>query len=500
VTKKKAIVIGAGVGGITTASLLARKGYSVNLYEKNAFPGGRCGALVKDGHRFDLGATLLMMPDTYKSIFASIGKDLHQELDLIRMEPIYKIKFHGGKELVFTCDMARMKEQLESIEPGSFTRFLSFMDESYTTLKLSMAKIIERNYYNALEFFNIKNVLLFAKIKAFNNHYRYTAKFFKSDILKAAFTLQNIYVGQNPFRAPAVFEILPFQELTEGVFFPKGGMSQIVNSLVKAAEENGVSIQYNSPVKRMDANKKAIRGVILENGEFVPADLVICNADVPYVYRELLPEGNQGKRINRMKFACSAIVFHWGLDKKYDNLEQHTVFVSKDYREGINEIFGQGRMLTDPSFYVHSPVQKDPSAAPEGQDSMTVIVPAAHLDKEERMDTESMRDQVRKIVLDRFASEGISDLKEHIKFEICFTQHNWKKILNVTHGAMFGSLDHNIFQMGYMRPHNRHNKYRNLFFVGGSTHPGNGVPMSLISAKLTSEKVLHYYGSHENWK
>jgi phytoene desaturase len=491
--RKDAIIIGAGVGGLATAIYLSRQGFEVTIYEKNSFAGGRCGQMIYNGHRFDIGATLLMMPEIYKSIYNDFGKNLTEEIELIRMEPVYNIKFHNNRELYFSSDLTKMKDQLETFELGSFSRFLSFMRESYHIYELSMKNIILKNYYNAFDFFNLQNMILLARVNAFRNHYRHTCRYFRSEMLRAAFTFQNIYVGQDPFEAPAVFAILPFQEITDGVWFPKGGMYRIVENLVSIAKENGVKIEYKSLVKKIEVVNDRVQGIHLSDESFHQAGIVIANADLPYVYNELLPYRREVRRINRMQYTCSAIVFHWGMNTTFPQLEQHTVFVSENYREGIRLIFTKNNTSNDPCFYVHSPVKSDHTAAPAGQDSITAIVPVMHLDETSDTDDEKLKILVKQAILDRLRKEGLVDFQSHIKFERCYTQHTWKHVYNLRHGAVFGSLSHNIFQMGYLRPHNQHRRYRNLYFVGGGTHPGNGVPMALISAKLTSEKINKKY-------
>ena len=491
---KNATIIGGGIGGLTTAIYLSRNGFDVTLFEKNAFPGGRCGQMDLDGHRFDVGATLLMMPDSYRSVFADFGKNLEEELDLIRMDPIYKLKFHNQKELVFTSDMVKMKEQLEAVEPGSFLKFLEYMAKSYRIFKLSMDFIIEKNFYNPFDFFNLRSLFILPRVKAFKNHYKQTARYFKSEMIRTILTFQNIYVGQNPFNAPGVFAMLPFVEINDGVFFPRGGMGKIVESLVSIALENGVKINYNSSVRKIQVENNRVTRILFEDDSFYKTDLVIATADLPYVYNKLLPESRYTRRINRLKYACSVVVFHWAVDTIYPELEQHTVFVSEDYRKGISSVFNGKGLPADPCFYVHSPARTDASAAPEGEDSITVLIPVPHLGSSDNPEPENMKEFARKAVLNRFAIEGIKDFEKHIKFERCYVQDSWKSIFNVMHGSVFGSLSHDIFQMGYMRPHNRHDKIKNLYFAGGSTHPGNGVPMVLLSAKLTSEKIIKQIG------
>jgi len=489
---KNVIVIGAGIGGIATAIHLARKGFKVKIVEKNNYPGGRCSNFTKDGHRFDVGATLLMMTDIYEKTWKSFGKDLFKELELIRMDPIYSIKFYGDQQVLFSSDLTKMQQQLESVEAGSYEKFLKYMSESFQTYKLSMKHIIDRNYTHALEFFNLKNLLLLFKLKAFNNHYSHTAKYFESEFLRVVFTFQNIYVGQNPFESSAIFAMLPFLELTDGVWFPRGGMYRIVENLISIAKENGVEFVFNRPVNKLLVEGKRTSGVQFENGETENADLVIANADVPFVYDNLLPDKGAAKKIKKLDYTCSAFIFHFAMDKTYPEFEQHNVFVSNDYRENIQAVFKQKKLPTDVSFYVHAPSREDGTVAPENQDSISVIVPVGRYEENDNQDWNALKNIARTSVITRLKEEGLNDFEEHIKFETCYNPKTWESLFNITYGSVFGSLSHKLTQMGYMRPHNQHRKYKNLFFVGGSTHPGNGIPMVLLSAKLTSQKVFQF--------
>ncbi len=488
--KKDVIIIGAGIGGIATSIYLAQKGYSVRIFEKNQFAGGRCGAMTIDGHRFDTGATLLMMRDVYETTYNNFGRKLDEELELFRIEPIYRIFFHHGKDFQFTSDLAKMREQLESFEPGSFYRFIKYMDVGMKAYRIGMKHIINRNYSHFMQFFNLKNLFVLMQVKALQNHYRYTGKYFRHPALRAAFTFQNIYVGQDPYKASAVFSMLPFLELTEGVWFPKGGMNQVSKNLLEIAFLEGVKIDYNSAVKEIKVAGKKAEGVLLENGDFYKADIVVNNSDLPYAYTDLLPDARMKRKMKGMKYACSAIVYHWAMDHAFDQLEQHNVFVAKDLKRDLMAIFEGGDQPDDFSFYFHSPVKSDNTVAPKGQDSVSVIVPVAHLNLHAADDIEEMKIKLRHSIFERLKKEGIPDFESHIKFERIVTPQSWKDVFNLYNGATFGSLSHNLLQMGYMRPHNRHRKYKNLYFVGGSTHPGNGAPMSLISARLTTEKII----------
>jgi phytoene desaturase len=229
---------------------------------------------------------------------------------------------------------------------------------------------------------------------------------------------------------------------------------------------------------------------LLEDGTFVEADLVIAKADLPYIYRELLPDKMAANRLRKRKYSCSAIVFHWGVDKIYPQLDHHSVFLNDPYKQGLDKVFKEKSLSDHPSFYIHAPVRTDKSAAPENHDSLSVIVPVGHLDPKFDQDWSKLKQTARAGVIRRLKEAGMDDIEDHIKFEICYLPRTWESSCNVTRGSVFGSLGHTIFQMGYFRPHNRHKKYKNLYFVGGSTHPGNGIPLVLLSAKLTSERIL----------
>jgi phytoene desaturase len=192
-----------------------------------------------------------------------------------------------------------------------------------------------------------------------------------------------------------------------------------------------------------------------------------------------------------MKYSCSAICYHWGLDKKYPQLGHHSVFLSDGFRDGLDKIFKDKSISARPSFYIHAPTRSDSAAAPEDQDTFSFIVGAGHLDPRKKQDWDVLKKQTHNALITRLKELGLSDIEEHIKFEICYTPESWESALNISRGSVFGSLAHNMMQMGYFRPHNQHAKYKNIYFVGGSTHPGNGIPNILLSAWLTSERILN---------
>lgn len=488
-TRSTAIVIGAGIGGIAAAARLARSGYRVTVIEKTATPGGRCNQFTRDGHRFDVGPTLFLMPEVFAETYAALGARMEQELDLRRIDPTYRVRFDDGTEISLTSDMNAMQAQLEAIEPGSFGGLMRYLAEGHLHYHLSLKRFVGRNFYGYLDYFSLQNLPLLFQLKALVKHYDNIGKYFRDPHLKAAFTFQNMYLGLSPYDAPATYSLLQYAEMAGGVWFPMGGVYRVIESLVSIAERHGVQFRYETPVSRIEVDGNCASGVVLRDGSRLSADVIVANADLPYVYRELLPDRSEAERLERLKYTCSAIMFYWGMDKPFPQLGMHNVFLSGDYRASFDRIFRDRTLPDEPSFYIHAPARTDPGAAPPGQDTLFVLVPAGHLDGRTPQDWEALKARARAAVLRRLAKAGTPDLENHIKFEVSYTPRDWLSLYNLEKGAAF-SLSHNFMQVGYLRPRNRHARYRNLYFVGGSTHPGTGLPIVLISARLTTERIL----------
>ncbi|MCK9304158.1 MAG: phytoene desaturase family protein [Bacteroidales bacterium] len=489
-SRKKAVIIGAGTGGITTAAFLAKAGFDVEVYEKNPNPGGRCGQMMQNGYRFDLGATILLMPSIYREVFSALGMDMDKELETSSLEPVYKIFFEDGTVFPYTRLEEEMKAQLEAIEPGCYNRYQKYISEGYDFYNRSMKLLLNRNYRNIFDFINLKTLLLLLRMKIWIRHMNYIRKFFKDPRLQKVFTFQNIYVGQNPYRQPAFFSMLPSAEVIEGALFPKGGMYRIVSRLMQAATDWGAKFYFNKEVESIITEGREVKGIKLRNGGVVYADIVIANADLPYVYKNLLPSRAAAGRLARKSYSCSAMVFHWGVDKSYPQLSHHSIFLNEPYKKGMDLIFKKKSLSDNPSFYIHAPSGTDPAAAPEGHETISVIIPSPNVDKRFSQNWEELKQSARSSVIRRLKEAGLTDIEEHIRFELSFLPTTFESYCNVSHGSVFGSLSHSLFQMGYFRPHNRHGKYKNLYFSGGSTHPGNGIPLVLLSAKLTSERII----------
>jgi phytoene desaturase len=488
-TSQTVIVIGAGIGGITAAIHLAKHGLQVIVVEKNDHPGGRCDRLIYEGHIFDTGPTLLVMRKLYDSEFAALGTSTDDVLDLQRVDPTYHLVFDDGSQLALTSDMESLKQQLEAIEPGSFQGLVRYLDEGDRHYHLSLEKLVQPDFRVPSDFFNLSNLPLLYQVKPLVKHYANMANYFRNPRLKSAFTFQDVYMGLSPFEAPATFSMMPYTELAHGVWYPKGGMYQVVEALYSLARGAGVEFIFNTAVERIDVREKRACGVILADGRYFPAEAVLANADLPYVYQDLLTGDGLAAKLARKRYSCSVISFFWGVDRPYETLSPHTLFLVDDFRQNFESIIHDLDLPADPSLYVHAPARLDPSMAPPGQDTLIAIVPVGHLAENGSQDWSARRDQARQHVFQRLRSLGIDDLEEHIKFEVNFTPLSWRKRYNLVKGSTHG-LCHNLTQLGYFRPDYQHPQVHNLYFTGASTRPGTGIPSAMVSGRQSALRIL----------
>lgn len=485
-------VIGAGIGGLSAAARLAARGFAVDVYEQAATPGGRCGRYEAGGYRFDLGPTLLLMPEVFEETFAACGRRLADYLDLVRCDPNYRIHFRDGSAVTFTTELTQMAQELEGIEPGSFARYLEFLALGQVQYRTSLERFVGRNFDHLGQFLTPANLREVLRVRAHRFMYPEVSRRFRDPRLRAALSFQTMYLGISPFEAPAVYGLLPFAELAIGIWYPRGGMYRIALALERLCTELGVRIHYRSAVRRIAVENGRARGVVLDGGGPIAADVVCCNADLPWAYRHLLdPAATRLPRADRLRYTSSAYMMYLGMNRRIPQLEHHNVFFGRDYRAAFDDIFKRFRVPDDPSFYVNVSARTDPSQAPAGCDNVYVLVPVPH--RHASIDWREHGKRLRRQVLERLRAVGCGDLEPHIVCERHLTPDDWETTLNLDRGSAFG-LSHNFFQVGPFRPANQDPRVRNLFFVGASTQPGTGLPMVMLSARLVTERIEAFAG------
>ncbi len=501
-TGKRVAVVGAGMGGLAAAIRLAAKGFDVEVFEKNGQIGGRMGRLEGEGFTFDTGPSLLLMTDTYRDLFKAAGRNLDDYVNLIPLNAQYRVNFGDGDSMTIHRFLPELIRELERIEPGVAPRFYRFLEDASYKYRLGRSEFVERDFDKATDFFGLRNLRLLLKTKAVSNYYRGVSKFFKTEKLRQAFSLQTMYLGLSPFRAPAVYSLLPYTELAEdGLWFPEGGMYELTKAMGRLAEELGVKFHLKSPVEEVLVTKDRARGVRVGSRE-VSADAVLANADLPYAYRSLLPK-TAGKdfrkpRKNRqnLEYTASAFMLYLGVDHKLDGLLHHNFFLSSEYKENFEAIFRDGRLPDDPSFYAVVPSRTEPRMAPEGMETLFVLVPVPHLNS--KVDWRREEARFKEKVYDLLEKRaGVENIREHIVYEKVKTPEDWLSDYNLEEGAAFG-IGHGIFQVGYFRPPMASENIEGMYFVGASTRPGTGVPLVTIGAQLVAERIGREIGERQS--
>ncbi|RWS01598.1 phytoene desaturase-like protein [Dinothrombium tinctorium] len=492
---QKAVVIGAGVGGTAVAARLAKQGFEVTVYEKNDFGGGRCSLINKNGHRFDQGPSLYLMPKIFEETFRDLGEDINDHLELLKCESNYKVHFHDGNSIQLTCDLPKMCAEIERFEGEKETtieNFLSFLRECHIHYDHSVRLALKTNFPTLSDLLRPKYLPEVFKMHLYDTVYNRASKYFTSDYMKKAFTFQTMYIGMSPYDAPGAYNLLQATEFLEGIWYPKGGFYQVVKALENIATKKfGAKFVYNCGVKRIEVDADGVAtGVTLETGEMIKADVVVCNADLVYAYNKLLPPTNYGDKLGQnCQLTSSSISFYWSMKQKMDQFGVHNIFLAEEYRESFDQIFNDHTLPEDPSFYVNVPNRIDPTAAPPGKDSIIVLVPVGHITDKEKQNFESLVQIARRKVIEIIERcLKIDNFEQYIEDETVNHPLIWSEKFNLWKGSILG-LSHNIPQVLYFRPSTRSHLFKRLYFVGASAHPGTGVPVVLCGSKLVADQI-----------
>ncbi len=484
------LIVGAGLGGLSAAVRLRARGYEVTVLERHATPGGRCGYWESHGFRFDTGPTLLLMVDYLRALFTDAGRRLEDYLELVQLDPNYRVYYADGSTLDVTSRLNAMLEGVEKIEPGVGPRFLRFLADTSKLYKTGLA-FVDRNVHLRREFFKFGDASVLAQSGALGRLRRLVSRYFKDERLRNAFSFQSLYLGLSPYRSMAIYSLLPFTEVAGGLWFPMGGMHAMPRAIARLAQEMGVKFEYETNVASLERTGAQVSGVVLDDGSRRSADVVLVNADLPYAYETLL--GERLPRADKLAYSCSAFLMYLGVDRTYPDLPHHNLVVPNDLERCCNEIFDEMRVPADPAYYVCNPNKTDPSLAPDGSENIYVLVPVPSQDPRRPIDWSVEGPKLEAEMLARLERFGLTDLRKHIVTKRIFTPDDFANDFSATRSEAFG-LAHGLDQVGYFRPHNRHAKYANLFFVGQSTHPGCGIPMAMISSRCVTERIAAEQG------
>ncbi len=488
---EKAAIIGGGIGGLATACLLAKKGYKVQLFEKNDKVGGVANQFEAEGFTFDMGPSWYLMPDVFENFFELLGEKVEDHLELIKLSPSYRIYFKGqDRYFDFYSDIDRDSATFEALEPGSSTRLREYLGLSKMQYEIALAGFMYKNYDTVLDFLNKETAVEGRKLEVFSPMHKYVEKFFSADEVQKIMEYQLVFLGSSPYNTPALYNIMSHIDFNMGVWYPKGGIHEIPKTLRAIGEKLGVEYFTNAPVERIltKAGRRA-KGIRLCDGLEYECDLVVANASIEHVERNLLssPHRSHSDRYWDTKtLAPSAFILYLGLRDKIENIAHHNLIFSEDWKTNFGEIFDNPVWPTDPSFYVCAPSVTDANMAPEGQENLFVLVPIPPGLKAD----EQFLQEYRNRVLDTMQREmNIPDLRERIVYERMFWTPDFATRYNTTEGTALG-LAHTMMQTALLRPNNVSKKLKNLYYVGANTNPGIGMPIQLISAELAYKRVV----------
>ena len=488
----RTVVVGAGLGGLSAACHLAGRGHEVVVVDRESVPGGRAGVVEEGGFRIDSGPTVLTMVGLLEQTFAAVGADLDDHLTLRLLDPTYRACFPDGSELRVRPDRDAMVEEIRTFagagEAEAFERFCSWLGRVY---RLELPHFIDRNYDSPLDLARDPMALVrLVRLGGLRKLAPTVAGFFRDDRLQRIFSFQSMYAGLSPFEALAIYSVITYMDMVEGVYFPEGGMHEVPRALTSAAEKAGATFQFATPVERITRHADgSVQGVRLSSGELIAADAVVCNVDVAVAYRSLL--GLSAPRVAwRGRYSPSCIVWLAGVRGTLPaGAANHNIHFGKSWREAFTALLADGRRMPDPSILVTSATASDPSLAPDGATTLFALEPAPNLDGS--VDWASERPRLRDELANRVGALGYP--VDDVVVERLTDPRDWEA-QGLERGTPF-ALAHCFFQTGPFRPGNADRRIPGLVFTGMGTVPGVGIPMVLISGRLAADRVDQWAGS-----
>ena len=488
--KPRALVIGAGFGGLAAAIRLGARGYKVTILEQLDQPGGRASVFRQDGFTFDAGPTILTAPFLLEELWRLCGENMADDVILKPVTPFYHIRFHDGTIFECTGDEAAMRAQVAKFSPGDLEGYDRFMRHSETTCRIGFEGLGHVPFNHISDMAKVAPDLV--RLGGWRSVYAIVSRFIKDERLRVVFSFHPLLIGGNPLTASGIYTLIPYLERRWGVHFAMGGTGQVVKGLVKLIEGQGGDIRYGATVSEIVVKDKRAAGVRLASGENVAADIVVSNADSAWTYRKLLPSPARtrwtDKKLDRARYSMSLFLWYFGTDKRYEDVQHHTILLGPRYQELLRDIFDRKILAKDFSLYLHRPTATDPSLAPPGCDAWYVLSPVPNL--EGATDWTKAAEPYRQRIENELSRTLMPDLGKHVVSSKIMTPLDFQDRLSGYRGAAFG-LEPVLLQSAWFRPHNQSEDIAGLYLVGAGTHPGAGVPGVLSSAKVLDQMVPH---------
>ncbi|MEQ7155795.1 phytoene desaturase [Brevundimonas aurifodinae] len=487
---KRAVVIGAGFGGIALAIRLQRAGVQTTLVEKRDKPGGRAYVWKERGFTFDAGPTVITDPDCLEQLFEGTGSVLKDYVDLLAVDPFYRLCWEDGRAFDYNNDQEAMERQIAAFNPADvagYDRFHKYSEELYQEGYLRLGTVPFQSFWSMMA-----AAPQLMRLESWNSVHAMVARHIQDPQLRQAFSFHTLLVGGDPFKTSSVYALIHALERRGGVWFARGGTGALIDGLCRFFTDLGGDLRLNASVERIETEGDRATGVVLEGGEVIPADMVASNADVVHTYDKLLGRTPRGKSkarsLKSKRFSMSLFVLHFGVSTPQPQLAHHTICFGARYRELISEIFSGPELPEDFSLYLHAPCATDPSMAPPGQSSHYVLSPVPHLGAAD-IDWSVKGPEYREKIIDYLEERYMPNLRRDLVTTRIWTPQDFKDDLNSHLGSAF-SLEPILTQSAWFRPHNRDDVIPNLYIVGAGTHPGAGIPGVVGSAKATAGLML----------
>ena len=483
----RAIVVGAGVGGLSTAIYLALDGYRVTIFEANDQVGGRANLIEFDGFKFDTGPSLMNYPWVFDELFRSAGTSLDEELDLIKVDPAIMFRWPDGETFQVSSDLHDLSEACRDLDSRDAEGLFKFLEDSQHKYNVSFDRLVSRNSDSVISWFKAAGIRNLTKLGLFRSMESQLRKYFKSKRVVEAFGSYGMYLGGAPTDLPGIFSIIPFGELAHGLWLPKGGMYSLIEAMQRTAERLGVEIRTDCPVKTIETKSNSIVGVTLNDGSFEDSRLVVSNVDVPTTMTRLLGTTGSSK-YSAPKMTPGVITYYMAVDRELPELGHHTVFMPQDPNLAYQQLMKNGQVPDDLPFYVSVASNTDRTLAPTGKSAVFMLAPVPRISEMGDISWDRLTASIGERMLTRMRNHGIGITQDEIIKMETMDPVDWSNKFGLFDGSAFGAA-HNLRQIGPFRSKNYSSKISGLFFTGASTTPGTGVPMCVLSGKMVANRI-----------
>ncbi|WP_426327573.1 1-hydroxycarotenoid 3,4-desaturase CrtD [Pedobacter sp. R-06] len=488
--KPKAIVIGAGIAGIASAIRLSVKGYEVDVFEANSKPGGKLAEIKMNGFRFDAGPSLFTMPQYVDELFKLAGKNPTDYFEYIKLKEICRYFYEDGLRLNANADLDKFAKEIQEKTDSTVKEVERYLNKSKTIYDVTHRVFLERSLHKIKSYLHwdtLKSIFRFGQIDAFRTQAKANRSFFKDDRIAQLFNRYATYNGSDPYQAPATLNIIPHFEYHYGAFLPKNGMYSIVTALVKLADELGIRFHYSQKAEEIiyaNGPKPKVQGVKV-NDKSYKADVVVSNLDILFTYKNLLKGIAQPKKLLSQERSSSALIFYWGMDGNYSNMGLHNIFFAEDYHKEFNAIWKDKTISNDPTVYINISSKHIRGDAPADSENWFVMinVPANNGQNWDVLIKEAKTNIIKKI--SRLLNRNI---EKDIICEQILDPRSIESKTGSYQGSLYGNSSNNQFS-AFLRHSNFSSKVKNLYFCGGSVHPGGGIPLALLSAKIIDDEI-----------